>query len=202
MTQANKANKANPNPNGMQPIAAQLSLINQFLAPGVTASINLRGELRYSVRVTKSGIAGNVIKTSLGTFSDYGTAIRTMIEYKLKGYIDVFPHDKVNDLLLTFAADCAEKQQTGIQALAQLSGQLQDVPTTAKGAAAQTLINNAISKELQTVQETHSDAFQVLNRTDFSQIQADHPFNYTADNGESRTIPASVVNAWFKSLTE
>ena len=172
-------------------INSQVASINKLLAPGITASINLRGEIRYAVRVSKSGIGGQSFKQTLGTFADYGSAVRALIEFKITGHLNTFPHEQVNKLLQTFAQVTQEKQQAGLTAIAQVSQQLS--PTSVA------LRNTADS--IQEIKQEQTDAFAILNASDFMLIRAGHPFHYTADNGESRTIPAAVVDAWFKQFS-
>lgn len=171
-------------------INSQIAGINKLLAPGISASINLRGELRYSVRVSKSAIGGQSIKQTLGTFSDYGSAVRALIEFKITGHLNTFPHEQVNKLLQTFAQVTQEKQQAGLTAIAQVSQQLSPTSVALRNAA----------DSIQEIKQEQTDAFAILNASDFMLIRAGHPFHYTADNGESRTIPATVVDAWFKQF--
>ena len=171
-------------------INSQIASINKLLAPGISASINLRGELRYSVRVSKSGIGGQSFKQTLGTFADYGSAVRALIEFKITGHLNTFPHEQVNQLLQTFAQVTQEKQQAGLTAIAQVSQQLSPISAALRNTA----------DSIQEIKQEQTDAFAILNASDFMLIRAGHPFHYTADNGESRTIPATVVDAWFKQF--
>ena len=167
-------------------IELKLKEINKLLAPGISATCGIDGIVRYSVRVSKSGIGGQSTKLSLGTFIDYGLAVSALVEFKVKGHLSTFPHELVRNLIQDFQA----QESAEVQALKKLQ-------ESHKSLAAQV----SLSEATQEIKQEQTDAFAILNASDFMLIRAGHPFHYTADNGESRTIPAAVVDAWFKQFS-
>ena len=168
-----------------QAIDAKLKEINKLLAPGISATCGIDGVVRYSVRVTKSSIGGQSTKISLGTFIDYGLAVSTLVEFKVRGHLSTFPHELVRNLIQGFQ----ERESAEMQALRKLQ-------ESHKTLAAQVNLGEAT----QEIKQEQTDAFAILNASNFMLIRAGHPFHYTADTGESRTIPAAVVDAWFKQF--
>ena len=169
-----------------QAIDAKLKEINKLLAPGISATCGIDGVVRYSVRVTKSSIGGQSTKISLGTFIDYGLAVSALVEFKVKGHLSTFPHELVRNLIQDFQ----ERESAEMQALRKLQ-------ESHKTLAAQVNLGEAT----QEIKQEQTDAFAILNASDFMLIRAGHPFHYTTDSGESRTIPAAVVDAWFKQFS-
>jgi len=159
--------------------------INHKLAPGITFSLTLQGLPRFSVRVSKQGITGDSQRISLGTFTSYADALRAQIEYKLHGHLKVFPTGKLDEIIQAF-------KQEEILKLKTISASLTDSRASASSQLVSTLAEE--------VREQHSDAFQILSNVDFTLLDPTRPYNYSSQNGESLTIPANVVAAYFRYL--
>ncbi len=173
-------------------LSAALKAFNDKLPPGITASFN-RGVLRYKVMMTTTSAMGRVTRHGLGTFINYGDAVKAVVEFKVRGYIEGMPNlkEEVAKLVSAELADVNESAQ-----------EMEDAEITAtlllsKEAAAMGMIQSA-SKAVQP--GGIEGAFSILNNMPFHEVPTSGDCVTSLEDGTPVTIPAKIVAEWFSSL--
>lgn len=162
--------------------AAALKEYNRKLPAGITATIH-NGKLRWKVMPTTTSSFGVVKRHGLGTFTDLTKAVQTLVEFKVKGYLQGIPDTAEVE------AELAYLEVTDFEAAMKEQARIHKEDVAVLQTAAEQLIPGGVA-----------GAFAILNNMPFHEVPTSGDCVTSLEDGTPVTIPAKIVAEWFSSL--